>query len=238
VRAFAFTVRACLVALVALPPLWLLLAFPGDAARTNRLIRRWARLLLRLGGLRLTVVGLERIPRDAGVILVANHSSILDTVALLAAVPRDFRMVVNHMAATRPLIGLIIRRARYIVVDRGSPRSQAQCARAMIDAVERGDSLLLYPEGTRNSGPLGEFHSGAFRTAARTGHPIVPIAISGTGYILPRKLQMVRRAPVVVTILPPIQSANADHLRDSARAAIALVIPSERSESRDLGSHA
>jgi fatty-acyl-CoA synthase len=220
VRAFAFTVRAFVASLVVLPTLWLLVAFAGDAARTNRLVRRGARLLLRLGGLRLTVVGLERLPRDGSVIMVANHSSFLDTVALFAALPIDYRIVVNHVDATRPFLALVNRKAHHIVVDRTSRRSQAQCARTMIDAVERGDSLLLYPEGTRNS-ELGAFHGGAFRTAARTGRPIVPVAISGTGYVMPRKVRLMRRAPIVVTILPAIQSGIADDLRDTARAAIA-----------------
>ena len=111
--------------------------------------------------------------------LVANHSSYLDSVVLAAAIPRDCRFVANHMAATRPLLGLIIRKSGHLLVDRESRRSRAACARAMIELLQDGTSLVLFPEGTRAGRDVLPFRAGAFRAAFRTGRPVIPIAISG-----------------------------------------------------------
>jgi 1-acyl-sn-glycerol-3-phosphate acyltransferase len=161
--------------------------------------------------------------------MVANHSSFLDSVVLLAAVPADYRFVVNHLAATRPLVGLAIRRSGHLVVDRRSARSRAECARAMIASLEAGTSLLLFPEGTRGGDSLLPFQSGAFRTAVRTGRPVVPIAIAGTRRILPRRFRLLQRAPIHVRILPAIRpeagtAGSATRLRDAAASAIAAAL--------------
>ena len=102
--------------------------------------------------------------------LVANHSSYLDSLALVAAIPRDCRFVANHLAATRPLLGLIIRKSGHLVVDRASRQSRAACARAMIALLQDGTSLVLFPEGTLGQDVL-PFHAGGF--GPRSG-PDVP----------------------------------------------------------------
>ena len=158
--------------------------------------------------------------------LVANHSSYLDSVVLVAALPRDFRFVVNHLAATRPLIGTIIRKANYLVVDRGSLRSRAACARAMTEMLGRGTSLLLFPEGTRASRGMLPFKAGAFRAAVKTGRPVLPVAVGDTARIWPRRLGLLKRSSIAVRILPAIHADMrardaAARLRDAAAGAIA-----------------
>ena len=158
--------------------------------------------------------------------LVANHSSYLDSVVLVAAIPRDCRFVANHLAATRPLIGLIIRKAGHLVVDRGSRRSRAACARAMMELLRDGTSLLLFPEGTRAGSEILPFHTGAFRAAVKTGRPVIPIAISGTRRIWPRRIRLLRQNAIVVRVLPAIHADvqtydSAARLRDAAAGVIA-----------------
>lgn len=221
-----FSVWVLVVLIVALPPLWLLLALsPSEEQRTDRLVRKWARRVVRWSGCSLNVSGTEHLAQTPCALLVANHSSFLDSVVLLAAVPGDFRFVANHLAATRPLIGLILRKAGHLVVNRGSARSRATCARAMIAALRNGRSLMVFPEGTRSAEGLLPFQTGPFRIAAAAGRPVTPVAIVGTSSILPRRMRLLRRAPISVIVLAPIavdQSGRviATDLRDRAARAL------------------
>ena len=177
----------------------------------------------------LEVQGLENLDRESCAVLVANHSSYLDSVALVAAIPRDCRFVANHLAATRPLLGLIIRKSGHLVVDRASRRSRAACARAMTALLQNGTSLVLFPEGTRAGHAVLPFHAGAFRAAVRAGRPVIPIAIDGTRRIWPRKFRLLRRGALVVRILPAIHAAagtqmSAVRLRDAAAGVIAAAL--------------
>ena len=221
-----FTAWIALLLALTLPPIWLVLALAPQGAPTNRLVRRFARALLVLAGCRLRVEGLENLVKEPCAVLIANHSSYLDSVVLVAALPRDFHLVVNHLAATRPLIGTIIRKAKHLVVDRGSLRSRATCARVMIEALGDGTSLLLFPEGTRSSGGMLPFKAGTFRIAVKAGRPVLPIAVVGTGRIWPRRFRLFHRGPIAVRILPAIHPDSgardtATRLRDAASGAIA-----------------
>jgi fatty-acyl-CoA synthase len=225
-----FSVWVLVVLIVALPPLWLLLAFsPSEEQRINRLVRTWARRVVRWSGCSLNVSGTEHLAQTPCALMVANHSSFLDSVVLLAAVPSDFRFVANHVAATRPLVGLILRKAGHLVVNRGSARSRATCARAMIAALRAGRSLMVFPEGTRGAEGLLPFQMGPFRIAAAVGCAVTPVAIVGTRSILPRRIRLLRRGPISVIVLAPIAVAPSERfiateLRDRAARAMSACL--------------
>jgi hypothetical protein len=121
-----FSAWVLVVLIGALPSLWALLALTPSARKADRLVRTWARGVIRLSCCGLRVSGMEHLQHQPCAVMVANHSSFLDSVVLLAAVPADYRFVVNHLAATRPLVGLAIRRSGHLVVDRRSARSRAE----------------------------------------------------------------------------------------------------------------
>ncbi len=224
-----FTAWVALFLALTLPPIWLALALAPRGAPTHRLARRCARAVLGLAGCRLTVEGLENLASEPCAVLVANHSSYLDSVVLVAALPRDVRFVANHMAATWPLVGLIIRKAKHLVVDRRSQRSRAACARAMIAALRDGTSLILFPEGTRSGGGMLPFQMGAFRVAVRARRPVLPIAVVGTSRVWPRRLSLLHRSSIVVRVLPAIDADTqagdrAARMRDAAAAAVASAV--------------
>jgi 1-acyl-sn-glycerol-3-phosphate acyltransferase len=226
-----FSARVLVVLMALLPPFWLRAVLTPAGEPVNQLVRRWSRRALRWSGCRVTVSGLEHLDGAPCSLLVANHSSIIDSVVLIASVPASFRFVVNHMAASRPFIGPAIRRAGYLTVNRGSAASRAACGRAMIEALEAGTSLMVFPEGTRAEAGLLPFQLGAFRVALAAGRPIVPIAVSGTGQVLPRRLRLLRRAPIAVTILPPVacpSGTTALELRDQVAGVIATQIAASR----------
>ena len=106
---------------------------------------------------------------------------------------------------------------------------------------------MSLPEGTRSPRGLLPFRLGAFRAAAKTSSPVVPIAIDGTRRMLPRKFRLLERAPLSVQVLTPIGGDSsvdgcAAHLRDLAQAAIVAALGESRQDPGhggrgDLGKH-
>jgi fatty-acyl-CoA synthase len=218
-----FTAYVWGLLLLTLPPLWVALSVLPGGRLPNRLLKWSARLVIRLSTCRLRVRGIEHVQRCGTAMLVANHASYLDSVVLMAAIPVDYRFVVNHRALTWPLIGLAIRKVGHLVVDRTRLAGRHACALAMRETLRQGMSVMVFPEGTihRNGEPLA-FRPGAFRIAVEAGRPVVPISLRGTRYVLPDGPWLFRRGCLDVTIHEPIEPvANGRQeivrLRDSAR---------------------
>lgn len=212
------------------PPAWLLMRLAPDPAAAWRRGGAAARLLLRLAAVPLQVRGLEHLPAGACV-LVCNHASYLDGVILVAALPRAFGFVAKRELQAQALLGPPLQRMGVEFVERVELRQSVADAEHMADAVQRGKSLLVFPEGTFVAPPgLLPFHLGAFLAAARAGVPVVPLTIRGSRDMLPAERWWPRRTRLQVDIGAPIAAladepdvfAAAVRLREAARRAIAL----------------
>ncbi|MEA2358519.1 MAG: glycerol-3-phosphate dehydrogenase [Solirubrobacteraceae bacterium] len=128
---------------------------------------------------RLSRIGREHIPASGPVILASNHRSFLDpfVIAVMARRPIYF-MAKKELFVNRPISWLLSSLGAF-PIDRGaSDRGAMDTARAILD---RGDGVLLFPEGTRiRPGALGRPKRGIGRLALETGAPVVPIAVIGT----------------------------------------------------------
>ena len=209
--AMLFTAYIAGVVALTVPPLWVALLLVPEGRPADRLVRWSLRLVVRVSGCRLRVSGADRLLRCGPAMLVANHASYLDSVILMAALSAEFRFVANHGLLAWPLIGMIVRKARHLTVNRGVRAQRLACTRAMADVLRQGGSLLVYPEGTTSRQPgLLPFRLGAFRAAVLAGRPIVPITVVGTGRVWRRDGWLLRRAPVGVTIHEPIEPEAGD----------------------------
>jgi len=149
------------------------------------LVRRLARIALRLAGMRLEPHGLERLPQPC--IVVANHSSYLDGVVLCAILPASFSFVIKREMAAVPLAGTLLRSIGAEFVERGNRVRGARDARRLLRQAKTGQALVFFPEGTFGiEVGLRHFHIGAFATALRADLPLLPVAIRGTRHCLPR----------------------------------------------------
>jgi 1-acyl-sn-glycerol-3-phosphate acyltransferase len=212
------------VAIVALP-LWGAIALTGSPRQARRVIGAASRLLLLAGGCRPRVEGRDPATLPSPSVIVANHASFLDVLLLLAVLPPTVRFGAKARLARYPILGTILRRAGYLLVQRGTRESAAGLA-ATIDA---GESLFIFPEGTFVRAPgVMPFRLGAFQVAVEKGVPVVPIALRGTRAIWPDETFRLRPSPLAVVIAEPLTPAAADTgwsamvaLRDAARAWIA-----------------
>jgi 1-acyl-sn-glycerol-3-phosphate acyltransferase len=149
-------------------------------------MRSGARLLARTSFTPFTVKGLEQLPPpDQPCVYVANHASYLDGPVLVAACTRQFSFVAKAELLDRFIPRVFLKHIQARFVERFDQQKGIIDARQLATAVQQGQSLMFFPEGTftRVSGLL-PFHMGAFAVAAEANVPIVPVAIRGTRSIL------------------------------------------------------
>lgn len=155
-------------------------------------------LLKRVPGVRFTQSGENDFSKPS--VIVANHQSHLDLICLMALNPKLI-FFTNEWVWKNPIYGYVIRKADYIPVNDGV-EAHLDKIRAL---VERGYSLVIFPEGTRTvDGSIGRFHKGAFYLAAELGLDITPVYIHGAYDVLPKTDFMLREGSVNVEVGPRI----------------------------------
>lgn len=177
--------------------------------RTQHAIaRKWARTLLAIGGARVRIEGLEKLRKDGAYVLVANHSSYMDTPAVLL-IPLQIRFFAKQGLFRIPLLGGHLRRAGHLPVARNNPRASLKSLTEGARMVRgRGVSVVLFPEGGRSPDGLRDFKEGAAYLAIKAGVPVVPIGIMGTRQVLPMGSIHVRPHAVTMRIGDPIPTAG------------------------------
>jgi len=183
--------------------------FDATGRAQHGVARLWARMLLRIGRVRVRVEGLERIAPESSYVFVSNHLSYMDTPLVIAHIPCQFRFLAKQGLFKVPFIGYHLKRAGHIPVPRGDARASlrtlAESARIVRD---RGVSVLVFPEGGRSPGAMREFKPGAAYIAIKAGVPAVPLGIAGTRQILPMDSLLVRGGQVLLRIWEPIPTSG------------------------------
>src|ERR1035438_7495939 len=150
--------------------------FDRSGRSPHQLARLWARMLLAARVIPLRAEGLKKLaPRD-NYVFVSNHASYMDTPAILATLPQQFRFFAKKGLYQIPFLGWHLRWAGHIPVDRSNARASLK---SMSDGAriisERHISVLLFPEGGRSAHGLRGFKEGAAYIAIKAGVPVVPM---------------------------------------------------------------
>jgi 1-acyl-sn-glycerol-3-phosphate acyltransferase len=136
--------------------------------------------LTRLYVRKLEIFGTENVPREGPVILASNHLNNADPPMIALAIrPRYPMYMAKKEMISWPILGPALRIFGAFPVRRGE--ADLSALRAATEVIERGDLLVMFPEGTRSrTGGLTKGHPGAALIALRTGAPVLPVAITGT----------------------------------------------------------
>lgn len=165
----------------------------------------WAKFLIFFSGVKVRTRGLENIPTDKASILVSNHQGAADIPILLAYLPVRFRFAIKKELFSIPFFGWYLRRADYFPVEREMIFSAYKMVNTVVNILNAGGSVLIFPEGTRSrTGSLGEFKRGSLMAALKSGAPVVPISISGSYDILPRGSWLFKPAKVTISVGKPV----------------------------------
>ena len=156
------------------------------------------------------------------VIFVPNHNSAVDPY-LFGVLLKDVCFVSNW-AFKIPIYGFFMRLARYINADEGWEEVSKQSAAVL----QAGTSLIIWPEGHRSrDGQLGRFKNGAFAIAVKTGYPLLPVCILGSGKFMPPGKGLISPSPIKLILLDPVypdmqnnQEAEIIKLRNTVEAVI------------------
>lgn len=185
---------------------YLVYRFTGKPEKAHSIARLWARVNLWIAGTRIRVEGLDRIGAGRAFIFAANHQSLFDIFALLAAIPYPFRWLAKEELFRIPVLGIAMEACGAIPIDRGDRHKAFESINRAAERARAGASIFIFPEGTRSpDGVLQDFKAGGFILAIKSGQPIVPVSISGSHRVMPKRGEWrISPGTIVMTISDPI----------------------------------
>lgn len=200
-------------------------------AQGDAMVRRWCEEMLRALGVRFSVAGhpLDRCANDSGLLIVANHVSWIDTLAIRAALPCGF--LAKDSLRHWPVVGPLIAGTGGVFVQRGNPFDLERALGEMGGAVTAGRSICVFPEGTTTDGAsVAGFATPVFELAVRHDIAVLPMGVRylqdgepsrlpawvGDEAFLPSLLRIVRARGLEVRL---VAGRPLRHVNDRQRAA-------------------
>ncbi len=215
----------------------------GRVAPKGKLSRRLAvaeaRTGMTMAGLRPRIQGQDNIP-DGAAILVANHSGYLDFLICLATLPADTRFVIKGELRENKVVGPILEKMGHVFIERHSAARSLGDLDEVVTLLGAGERVVVFPEGTFSSDVgMRSFKLGAFRLAAQTRTPVVPVAIRGSRKALRDGTWLPKLRRIDVEVLAPLEAegeafADIVRLRDRCAEAIAAKIDEPRLFAADI----
>jgi len=192
-----------------------------------------AYVVSRMVGMKTKVEGGEKIPTGTCMFL-ANHTSFVDPVPIMWAIPRRVGVMLKKSLFSVPLIGWAFQLAKFVPVERGNKDSGVVSVDLAAERMKQGMSFLAYPEGTRSlDGRLLPFKRGVFIVAIKARAQIVPMVLSGAQRIAPKGTLRISPGEVLVRFGDPIDAGvytieQRAELAQRVRAAMAALLPPDQ----------
>lgn len=192
-------------------PVAALIGFPwtfltGNISLLYRMSMWGAWTGVRLAGVRVQTVGLERIDPARTYIFMSNHVSNLDPPILLPLIPRRTSVMAKKELFSYPLLGRTMRIGSLVPVDRSNREAGVAAVRAASEVIRQRINMTIYVEGKRSfDGCLLPFKKGPFYLATECSVPVVPVTILGTHEVMPKGRFAIRPGTVRVIFHPPIE---------------------------------
>jgi len=218
-------------------PVAALVGFPWSFIRGNvdllyRMFMIGCRSGVRLTGVRVESVGLDKLDPARTYIFLSNHVSNLDPPIITPLIPKRTSVMVKKELLTYPILGRAMRMGSMVPVDRGNRDAGIESVRAAKQVVQQGLNMTIYVEGK-----LLPFKKGPFYLAMECGVPVVPITITGTHYIMPKTRFAIKPGIATVIFHPPIEPSDfgsRECLMEKVRAAIDSGLPEEFRQSASV----
>jgi 1-acyl-sn-glycerol-3-phosphate acyltransferase len=172
--------------------------------------RNWIRWCLATCGVEVEARGLEGVPQPC--VAMCNHQSVFDIAALVHTFPHPlWRFVAKRELLRIPFFGWALALANQIIIDRGDNEKAVRSLKRAAQRVRNGENVLIFPEGTRSSDAiLHDFKSGGFHLAIESGVPIVPVTVSGSHRITPKRSLRIESGRVLIRYGKPIPTDSLD----------------------------
>ena len=182
----------------------------GNAAFT--ISRAWAWIMLSATGVGTEIRGREKIRPGQSYVIIANHQSHFDILALVTRLGIQFRWIIKRELRSVPLFGFALDKSKNIFIDRTDREKAARSIREGIRRLPPGVSVLFFAEGTRSpDGAIQPFKKGGFTTAVESGFPILPVTVNGSRKILPKGSLAFTPGSIEVVVGDPIDTHGVTH---------------------------
>jgi 1-acyl-sn-glycerol-3-phosphate acyltransferase len=227
----------------ALLPVAALIGFPwtlltGNVNLLYRMAMWGAWTGVRLAGIQVQTVGLDKFDPARTYIFMSNHASNVDPPILMPLIPRRMSVMVKKELFKVPILARMMRFGSLVPVDRGNRESGIAAVRAAADVIRQGLNMTIYVEGHRSfDGKLLPFKKGPFYLAGECGVPIVPVTIVGSQYVMPKRRFAIKPGIVTVIFHAPIEPkdfGSRDCLMENVRRAIDSGLPAELQEATPI----
>jgi 1-acyl-sn-glycerol-3-phosphate acyltransferase len=176
----------------------------------NLIIRTWSGYILKAAGVKIEVENVDTIKNAVPAIIVGNHQSQFDVVALAYALPIPVRFLAKKELFKIPFFGGGMKGAGIIPIDRQNRTKAIESIRHAEEVIRKHKlGIVAFPEGTRSpDGEIRKFKKGPFILAINTQLPIVPVSISGTRFIMKKGTAKIRAGKIKIVIHEPIQTTG------------------------------
>jgi 1-acyl-sn-glycerol-3-phosphate acyltransferase len=222
-----WSVAAPLAALIGFP--WTFIT--GDVSLLYRMFTWGAFTGPRLAGVRVEVIGRDKLDPARAYIFMSNHVSNLDPPIQIPLIPRRTSVMVKKELFKTPILGATMRMGSLVPVDRGNREAGIEAVEAARKVIEQGISMMIYVEGKRSfDGKLLPFKKGPFFLAMECGVPVVPMTIVGTYEAMPKKRFSIKPGVVKVifhSAIEPKDFGDRDSLMEKVRCVIDGGLPEE-----------
>ena len=193
---------------------WIIGKFNKNAKDYSSLrIVQWGfKVILKITGVKTTVIGEENIP-DEAVLYIGNHRSFFDILLTYVRCKRLTGFIAKKEMEKVPSLSTWMRMLYCLFLDRENPREGLKTILKAIDYVKQGVSIFIFPEGTRNKGEelsMLPFKDGAFKISTKTGCPIIPVSLNNTSAIFEDQLPRIKKRHVIIEYGKPIYPNELD----------------------------
>lgn len=174
-----------------------------------RIMQDLSQKMMDSAGATMVVKGKENLPKKGPVVYMATHKGLFDSPVMALVVENDFPIFIGKDETKKmPVIGKWFDATGSIYLARDDMKQSLQAILKGIDELKNGQSIVIFPEGSRMKGKeMGTFKAGSFKLATKANVPIVPIAIQNTHKILEEKGK-IQKTTVYVNIGKPVDVAS------------------------------
>lgn len=224
-RQLLFTVYAglfyLLICLLVLTPITLIYINVGGKNRKKEkhlrymlhLVAKFVMVWHGIPGCKFSCEKHENANKQGGSIMVCNHQSHLDLMAILSQFP-NVAFLTNDWVWNSPFFGYVIRNAGYIPASQEIEKTENKIKKHLED----GTDIVIFPEGTRSKDcEIMRFHSGAFLLARELKANITPLILYGAGQVLPKGGKMLRKGKIILSVEPVMTVAQLNSMSDTVR---------------------
>lgn len=182
--------------------------YEAERQAISQCTKVWSSAILDMFKARVDVQGYENIPEQGPVVFVSNHQGYGDILMCLYALDKfQIGFVAKSDLEKLPVYSQWIRSIRSVYIKRDSPRASLDAINEGIELLEKGFSLVLFPEGTRSKGPeMGPFNKGSLRLATKPEIPIVPVTLNGSYKFFEETGKVEKNVSMKVTVHPVIET--------------------------------